>query len=324
MVAPNKKLILIVALCTGFVGITLICTYFFRGKTITELRAECKTEYDLLNPEIACDLASEEKLQTVSSLKDQADKYIAAAKAKKSISKISIFFRDLDSKKWLGISQNEGFVPASLLKLPLVIAYFKMVDVDPTFLSQKYTYAIDPEIMQQDIAPSVKLEIGKEYTIEDIMRQMMVYSDNDAMNFLLKNIDNNFLVNIFYELGVDFSDGSGNSLSPIAYSNILRMLYNSSYLTRDSSEKILTWMSEADFNDGLVAGVPSKIKVAHKFGERLVNYTTKELHDCGIVYYPGHPYIICVMTTGQDFIQLEKTIADISRITYESVEKIYP
>jgi len=42
-----------------------------------------------------------------------------------------------------------------------------------------------------------------------------------------------------------------------------------------------------------------------------------QLHDCGIVYYPQRPYVICVMTKGRDLDVLKNVIKGISEIVYE-------
>ena len=65
--------------------------------------------------------------------------------------------------------------------------------------------------------------------------------------------------------------------------------------------------------------------MAHKFGENTdIDLTTgtqvdKELHDCGIVYVPQKPYLLCVMTRGQDFNSLTNVISSISKIVYNLV-----
>src|SRR5207248_2823209 len=88
-------------------------------------------------------------------------------------------------------------------------------------------------------------------------------------------------------------------VSVVTYSSFFRVLYNASYLTRDDSQKALALLAGVDYKDGLVAGVPASVPIAHKFGEReTTGDTTKQLNDCGIVYYPSHPYLLCVMTRG--------------------------
>jgi beta-lactamase class A len=102
------------------------------------------------------------------------------------------------------------------------------------------------------------------------------------------------------------------------YASIFRLLYNSPYLSVDNSEKILSLMAISPFDSGLVAGVPADIKVANKFGERF-NENEKQLHDCGIIYYPGNPYLLCVMTKGDDWNKLTEIISAVSKIVYDEV-----
>lgn len=45
-----------------------------------------------------------------------------------------------------------------------------------------------------------------------------------------------------------------------------------------------------------------------------------ELHDCGIIYYPNNPYVLCVMTRGDSMEELKKIISTISLMTYKEVD----
>jgi hypothetical protein len=87
------------------------------------------------------------------------------------------------------------------------------------------------------------------------------------------------------------------------------------------SEKALSYLAETTFDKGLVAGVPEAVAVAHKFGEAGREDGSLQFHDCGIVYYPGRPYILCVMTRGGSFEPLYAAVADISRTVYEEVRR---
>ena len=87
------------------------------------------------------------------------------------------------------------------------------------------------------------------------------------------------------------------------------------------SEKALELLSKSTFKEGLVSGTLDGVAVAHKFGERtnqLQDGTdlNKELHDCGIIYYPGDPYLLCVMTRGSDFPKLQSAISTVSHLAY--------
>ena len=95
------------------------------------------------------------------------------------------------------------------------------------------------------------------------------------------------------------------------------------------SEKALRLLSQPFFKKGLIAGLPANIPIAKKFGERSFSAapadptSQKELHDCGIIYYPSHPYLLCVMTKGNNFDRLADTIKDISQTVYASVDNEY-
>ena len=102
--------------------------------------------------------------------------------------------------------------------------------------------------------------------------------------------------------------------------SFFRILYNASYLTKDNSQKALDLLSKVDFTDGIRAGVPSSVKVANKFGEREVGNII-QLHDCGIVYFKDHPYLLCIMSRGTDFTKLAASIKNISRLVYLEVNK---
>ena len=105
------------------------------------------------------------------------------------------------------------------------------------------------------------------------------------------------------------------------------MLYNGTYLTKEMSEKALELLSKVDFTGGIRSGLPSDMVVAQKFGERDISTTSgvaragdiKELHDCGIVYFPDHPYLLCVMTSGNNFDKLSSVLKDVSNVVYQSM-----
>ena len=70
------------------------------------------------------------------------------------------------------------------------------------------------------------------------------------------------------------------------------------------SEKALNLLSQAKYAEGLSGGIPQNIKIAQKFGEHInltktmIQPLSVELHNCGIVYLPNNPYILCIMTKG--------------------------
>lgn len=292
----------------------------------SEIRSN-KKNYLFINPLLECESSSFSSNITFDSLKDKLFAQIDKLKSAGQISSVSIYIRDLNNGPWLGINEKDNFSPASLIKVPLMIAYYKQAESNPDILKQNLEYLPTQDELTQDILPSVTLTPTQLYTIEDLINNMIIYSDNEAYDLLLSNIDNQLLIDTYSNLGVDISksflDPSGNILSVKSYAAFFRILYNASYLNPEMSEKALSLLSRVQYQDALVKGINNpNIKISHKFGERTFTDTgEKQLHDCGIVYLPQKPHLICVMTRGNDFAKLSEAIAQISQTIYQNISQ---
>ena len=170
------------------------------------------------------------------------------------------------------------------------------------------------------------MELDKPYTIDELIFRMAAYSDNRAYNLLFEYLtmlspDDDLILETYNELGMvaPGDDLKLATLSTKTYSSIFRLLYNASYLSKEVSEKALEYLARADYEGGLRKGVPKNIPIAHKFSERKQGDIT-QLHDCGIVYYPGNPYLLCVFTKGDDFNELSDAIVTVAKMVYEEVD----
>lgn len=282
--------------------------------------------YRFINPLLECDSNLDSAISTknlVLSLED----YIKTQKKEKIVTEVAVYYRDLNNGPWFGINENILFSPASLVKVPLLMTYFKDAESNPEILKRKIKNTFkSTDYPRVYFSPKEKLEFGVEYSVEELIRRMIVYSDNVAHDLLFNNIDNEKLKKTYGDLGVDtskiYEDPGGNSVSIKDYSSFFRILYNSSYLNRDLSEKALRILSETVFTDGIVAGAPKDIIVSHKFGERNFVLTgEKQLHDCGIVYKPQKTYMVCIMTKGNDLVELAKVIKEISSMIYSFISQ---
>ena len=67
----------------------------------------------------------------------------------------------------------------------------------------------------------------------------------------------------------------------------------------------------------LPSGVPKNIQVAHKIG-----LVTKQIYeDCGIVYVPQRPYILC-MVSKSDATVAQQRMHALSKIVYDYVSRL--
>jgi beta-lactamase class A len=279
--------------------------------------------FQYTNPILDCEISGLDNSLVV--FYSEFNKKVEELKNKYLVSHISVYFRDLNNGPWIGINEKETFSPASLLKVPIFMALLFQAQFDPSILAQKVIIKqsdVNQSINQNIIFDNV-LIVGQEYTLEQVVESMIQKSDNTAVPILLRDIKPKFIENIFKSIGVPFKDLSTEVQVRVKdYAGFFRVLYNSSYLDREMSEKALEILSRSDYKNGIVAGIPDGIKVAHKFGERKsLDLEESQLHDCGIIYYSDAPYILCVMTRGNNFINQENVIRDISSYVYSEVDK---
>lgn len=246
-----------------------------------------------------------------------------------AVERVSLYFRELNDGIWFAIGDVERFAPASLRKVPTMITVLKMAERDPGLLDRALPFRLTRDYNEaQTFKPAVTMTPGAEYAIAELIRRMIVYSDNNAFMLLNAHLDPAELDRTYQVLDLRApisGPGSDAYQSVVTFASYFRILYNASYLRKDLSEWALATLSRTAFRSGIVAGVPPGLPVAHKFGEHRDDAAgAVQLHDCGIVYHPRTPYLLCVMTRGRAFPPLDDAIASISRAVYEEVDRQTP
>ncbi len=292
---------------------------------------ENSSEYKFTKPLLAYDSAeSSKEFSEYQPLEQSIQKFINGKKLSGDLDNASVYYRNLNEGRWVGINENDNYNPASLFKVPLMIAYLKLAENNPEILNKNLTYTKDISDSTENIPyeSPTKLKVNSSYSVEQLLQAMIIDSDNGAKDILLNNIDRNDLSEIYTDLGIADPDNSSNYLiSPKIYSLFFRILYNSTYLDPKYSELALSWLNQATYKDGLAAGIPDNINISHKFGEHVEvskdnnSINLIELHDCGIIYKSQNPYLLCVMTKStQDNIKgLEIAIGQISKLVYDQI-----
>ena len=222
-----------------------------------------------------------------------------------------------------------GAWPASLFKVPVMMAYLFGAEAEPELLDRKVPFVASSS--NSDSASSL-LRDGRVYSFQELIDIMITESDNAALNTLLAYLNEDILRELFGDLSIPYPEaetGDPYTISPRLYSYFFRVLYNGTYLSPVMSERALALMSQATFVHGIALGLPDDVRVSHKFGERrLTNEdgqtTGYELHDCGIVYYPEHAYFLCIFTQGEELEPLTQTLGDLSALTYAEMQTLYP
>lgn len=294
-------------------------------------KAECTTDLVFINPEPGCELY-QAKLESINTLQEKLKEEVALYIQNQKATRISVFSRDLLSRRFVGVNESEIFNMASLLKLPLAITYYRVAETEQGALDQSIVYSGELNLYEkQTIQPKEKLVEGGTYSYKELIERSLIYSDNTAAEILLEQVPVAFFDKILVALGLQVvRDGKKEDLvTAKSYANTFRSLFNASFISREHSNEILGILTKSTFTEGAVKKLPKDVVVAHKFGERSFKdpvtgeIKRQQLHDCGIVYAKNgdEPYTFCIMTEGKNLADLEEITQNLSLTIYKELSK---
>lgn len=330
--SPKTSLGIVLLLATGAISGYFLATWQdsirkdAAAKQSTSRQIRQVGEYRYINPLLECEVAEGTIDARKQNFRDGLFKEIQDIKKQNQLSEVAVYFRDLNNGPAFGVDETGEFFPASLLKVPVMMAYYRWDEEEPGLLAKEVLYDGPRDFgVSISIKPREELVPGTTYSVEELIRRMIVFSDNQSLILLTERLPEGRIRDLFSLLGVgeDVLVDSQGRLTVKEYAGFFRILFNSSYLSRENSEKALLLLASTDYHDALPTGVPQGIQVAHKFGEAGTSMTERQLHDCGIVYFPEHPYLACIMTRGRELNELKQSIVDISKFIYEKVDEQY-
>ncbi|MFM2207292.1 MAG: hypothetical protein RL213_1267 [Bacteroidota bacterium] len=246
--------------------------------------------------------------------------YANDARAKGMADKISIYFRMLDNGINLSVNED-SYSPGSLMKIMTLITYLKDAETDKGLLSKEVLFNTRFSGMPAPvILGSRGAEFGKSYTVDELLDFMITESDNNATALLNSSIDMKVYNDVLSALNLPIPDPrqSDYPLTTETMSRFFRLLYNSSFLSPQMSDKALELLTRSSYRQGLLRYIGDKATVAHKFGEKNTDGYF-QLHEGGIFFVGTADYVLIVMTKGKDQSGLADVLADVSRIVFEDV-----
>jgi beta-lactamase class A len=270
---------------------------------------------------------------------DSIDPKVAAAiqeRVAKSGADVGIAFETLDGRLTWSSRGDDEFHAASTMKIPVMIELFHQVRqgkvklADSLPIKNEFQSLVDGSVFtlkpDDDSETDLYKSIGQTRTLSQLCDLMVTVSSNFATNLLIQKlgIENiRATVTSLHADGMDikrgvedqkaFDKGLNNTTTARGLATLLVAIANGKAVDADSSAQMVEILERQKFNEGIPAGVPKSIRVAHKTGE-----ITKIHHDAGIVY-AGRPFVIVVLVRGmEDFKQSSALIADVTHDLYQA------
>lgn len=245
-----------------------------------------------------------------------------------------LYFEMLNNGGSVGINENLRLIPGSLRKIPLLAATMKGVEQGRFKLSDIVVIQkrhLDLVLgLENAVGPLAAGGAGQKLTIRQLIEAITTHSDNTATTALLERVGHEPYADAMFAMGISWKTWRENfeggrmidfPASTYEFAQLFHALYFSSYLRPKHSQTILDLLGHSEFHDGLPAGVPPGVMVAHKTGDwRYGEYH----HDCGIIYYPEKNYALCIMIKGIDKTNANKLISEISRDVFSYVQSAKP
>jgi len=267
--------------------------------------------------------------KNLSALQTSVNTMVKQKLTESEASAISLYYYDFRSNADFGIGEEVKFFPHSLLKLPVMLVYFKKAESDPDLLQKMLAYT-GPRHDQPTplIKPLKALKTGTSYSIQDLIYRMLVYGDDDAYSLLSSALPEDALDRLYADLSLEYEPASDDDpMSLKDYASFYRVLFNEAYLDKRMSSKALTYLSQSSFRNGMVAGIPPNVRIASRFGISTLpvdaGNAPKELiqlHEIGVIYYPNHPFLLGVSIRGNDLAKMERAVRDIGNLVYREVD----
>ena len=224
--------------------------------------------------------------------------------------KVAIAVKHLGSGETYFLNADEPMPTASLIKLAVMVEAYQQAAEGKVKLS-------DPVILRKgDMVPgsgilTYHFSDGANFPLRDAVRLMIVYSDNTATNLVLDRIGIDSTNKRMAKLGLPNTRinakvfrGSTTSVDPARTKKfglgsttanemvaLAEKLYQGKLVSPEACKDMLETLKKCDDKDKLKRFLPPNTVVAHKTGS-----VSDIKTDAGIIYTPGGPVAICVLT----------------------------
>jgi beta-lactamase class A len=230
-----------------------------------------------------------------------------------------LLFVDLETGDYVDFNSDKVYPTASVIKLPILIAFLQDVDAGKINLNETWTMTND--VIVGGSGEFQDSPVNTKFTAQNVIDKMITISDNTATNMVIKRMGGIKYVNQrFAQLGLpntrlrdwlpDLDGTNTTTLKELA--QILAMLDRQSILSRNSQANAFDILRRVKNRKLLAAGLGAGATIAHKTG-----YIGTMLGDAGIIEMPnGKRYIGAVIVESDRADSAWDFVPEVSQTVY--------
>lgn len=225
-----------------------------------------------------------------------------------------VYVIDLTTRQVCGVNEDTVFHAASTFKLPLNLYLFQQIANGQINPQTKLTYS--SKHYEGGTGILQYKNYGTSYTIQELAKYSIVYSDNVATNMLLGRLGNPNVKKLMRNAGGIVVNNSANTTCPRDMAIYMNALVEFNKEHPDQGAILLNHLKNTVFNDRIPTLLPPGTGVAHKTGDWPASGS---YHDVGLVDHPGHPYIIALFSKNvSGSAHAYQVLQRLSRLVYDA------
>lgn len=229
----------------------------------------------------------------------------------------SVYVKDYNTPFTVGINETVIFTAASINKAPIVAALYYYAGKGEIDLDERVT--IQTADIQDFGTGSIRYDPpGVVYALKTLAKLAIEQSDNTAAYVL-----GNYTVGLekvqalMTQWGLTQTDMVNNKTSNRDMSILFEKIYKGEITNAASTQEMLAFFKDTDFEDRLPALLPQSTMVYHKIGNEIA-----VMHDAGIITDDKTTYYIGVFSSDiTDEEEAKKIIAEVSKLVYDYLRR---
>ncbi|UZQ55524.1 class A beta-lactamase-related serine hydrolase [Trichothermofontia sichuanensis B231] len=231
-----------------------------------------------------------------------------------------VFMIDLDTNAYVDLNGSMVFPAASMIKVPILVAFFQDVDAGKIRLDEELPLTED--VVAEGSGDLQYQPIGSKFSALETATLMIVISDNTATNMLIKRLGGKEALNQRFQswglshtvINSPLADLAGtNTTTPKDLVSLMALVNRGDLVSLRSRDRLLDIMRRTETNTLLPQGLGPNATIAHKTGD-----IASTVGDVGLIDLPdGKRYLATVIVKRPDNDdRAQELIRQISKVAY--------
>lgn len=235
-----------------------------------------------------------------------------------------VYFKNLKTGEINEFNGDEEFYPASIIKLPILMAVYRLAHMGKLSLREKI------KVEQKKKVPCCgafnAFTDEPLVDIETLCNLMIFISDNTATNLIIERLGIDYLNQQFKEMGLvntrvermlfdaeKCEKGYDNKIVPSELGMLLEQVYEGKFVNQDVSNRIFEILAGQQNNTKIPAYIMGKCPIGNKTGE-----DDGVTGDAALIL-GENPFILVVITNGTFVPAADEFIRHLARDLYEEI-----